>query len=124
MRTSPHESYISTSHSSSTTCTERLSMPSTPRICCLCAGGLRFLLEGVCVDKRITKGPNVKGEIREKLEGKINGLKLGFGSATPQSTPDGTRGPRPHVECRRPALRIGESADRILYRVSLFRALR
>jgi len=41
----------------------------------LCAGGLRALLEGVCVDRGITKGPDAKGKMRSTLEGKINGLK-------------------------------------------------
>ncbi len=41
----------------------------------LCAGGIRALLEGLCVDKKITKGTTSSGQIRENLEGKINGLQ-------------------------------------------------
>jgi len=41
----------------------------------LCAGGLRALLEGVCVDQGVTSGPTSRGATRTTLEGKINGLK-------------------------------------------------
>lgn len=41
----------------------------------LCAGGLRALLEGVCVDQGVTKGPDKDGKMVKTLEGKINGLK-------------------------------------------------
>ena len=40
----------------------------------LCAGGIRALLEGICVDKGITKGLNKEGRTVRNLEGKINGL--------------------------------------------------
>jgi hypothetical protein len=40
----------------------------------LCSAGLRALLEGLCDDKGITKGPNEKGRITRNLEGRINGL--------------------------------------------------
>lgn len=40
----------------------------------LCSAGLRALLEGICVDKGITEGPNERGEITKSLEGRINGL--------------------------------------------------
>jgi hypothetical protein len=40
----------------------------------LCAAGLRLLLEGICLDKGITEGPNRHGKIASNLEGKINGL--------------------------------------------------
>jgi hypothetical protein len=41
----------------------------------LCAGGLRALLEGICVDQGVVKGPDAKGKMTRTLEGKINGLK-------------------------------------------------
>ncbi len=41
----------------------------------LCAGGLRALLEGICVDQGVTSGPTARGATRSTLEGKINGLK-------------------------------------------------
>ncbi|WP_322489310.1 DUF4145 domain-containing protein [Chloroflexus sp.] len=41
----------------------------------MCAIGLRTLIEGICVDKGIMEGPNSKGEIKNNLEGKINGMK-------------------------------------------------
>lgn len=41
----------------------------------LCAGGLRSLLEGICVDQGISEGPTARGAVRRTLEGKINGLK-------------------------------------------------
>lgn len=44
------------------------------KILLLCAAGLRALLEGLCHDQRIIKGPNAQGKIRKNLEGKINGL--------------------------------------------------
>ncbi|MBK9005733.1 MAG: DUF4145 domain-containing protein [Anaerolineae bacterium] len=40
----------------------------------LCAAGLRALLESVCLDKRITEGPNEHGQIVKTLDGKINSL--------------------------------------------------
>lgn len=40
----------------------------------LCSAGLRALLEGICVDKGITEGPNEKGKVTKSLEGRINGL--------------------------------------------------
>jgi uncharacterized protein DUF4145 len=40
----------------------------------LCSAGLRALLEGICVDKEITEGPNEKGKVTKSLEGRINGL--------------------------------------------------
>src|SRR5207247_2518070 len=41
----------------------------------LCAGGLRALLEGICVDQGVTSGPTARGANSSNLEGKINGLK-------------------------------------------------
>jgi len=48
----------------------------------LCAGGLRAIVEGICADKKVKKGPVVivvkgKKEIRQRrdLNGKINGLR-------------------------------------------------
>ena len=41
----------------------------------LCAGGLRALLEGICLDKGIESGPTTKNKSSTTLEGKINGLK-------------------------------------------------
>jgi hypothetical protein len=41
----------------------------------LCAGGLRALLEGICVDQGVTSGPTSRGKNSSNLEGKINGLK-------------------------------------------------
>ncbi|HYP29612.1 MAG TPA: DUF4145 domain-containing protein [Blastocatellia bacterium] len=40
----------------------------------LCTAGIRALLEGLCADKGITKGPDRDGKIVKNLEGKINGL--------------------------------------------------
>lgn len=40
----------------------------------LCAIGIRALLEGVCNDRGINKGPTQDGKERSTLEGKINGL--------------------------------------------------
>ncbi|MFT3893312.1 MAG: DUF4145 domain-containing protein [Anaerolineales bacterium] len=40
----------------------------------LCAGGIRALLEGICADKKIKQGITASGQIRDTLEGKINGL--------------------------------------------------
>jgi len=40
----------------------------------LCAAGIRALIEGICYDKGITKGPNSQGKTVKNLEGKINGL--------------------------------------------------
>jgi hypothetical protein len=41
----------------------------------LSAGGLRALLEGICVDQGVTRGPDAAGKVVKTLEGKINGLK-------------------------------------------------
>ncbi len=41
----------------------------------LCAAGLRALIEGICVEKDIIKGPNKDGVVRKNLEGKINTMK-------------------------------------------------
>lgn len=41
----------------------------------LCAGGLRALLEGICLNKGIRLGPTAKNKSSTNLEGKINGLK-------------------------------------------------
>src|SRR5205085_9699742 len=41
----------------------------------LCAGGLRALLEGICVDQGVISGPNAQGRNSSTLEGKLNGLK-------------------------------------------------
>ena len=41
----------------------------------LAAGGLRALLEGICLDQGVEKGPNAEGKVVSNLEGKINGLK-------------------------------------------------
>jgi len=41
----------------------------------LCAVGLRALIEGICIDKGIIKGPNDKGKIVKTLDGKINAMK-------------------------------------------------
>jgi hypothetical protein len=40
----------------------------------LCAGGMRALLEGICNDKGIERGMTKSGQVRDTLEGKINGL--------------------------------------------------
>jgi len=40
----------------------------------LCSAGLRALLEGICIDKRIYEGLDEKGKTTKSLEGKINGL--------------------------------------------------
>jgi len=40
----------------------------------LCTAGIRALLEGLCADKGITKGPDKQGKTVKNLEGKINGL--------------------------------------------------
>jgi hypothetical protein len=47
----------------------------------LCAAGLRLLLEGICLDKGISEGPNRHGKVVSNLEGRINGLK----SVVPQN---------------------------------------
>jgi hypothetical protein len=41
----------------------------------LCAAGLRALLEGICLNKRIKSGPTANNKKSNNLEGKINGLK-------------------------------------------------
>jgi hypothetical protein len=41
----------------------------------LCVAGLRILIEGLCADRGVTKGPDAKGKTVKNLEGKINGLE-------------------------------------------------
>lgn len=48
-------------------------------ICMLCAAGLRALVEGICADRKVKRGPvknRQSGKVNQKtnLEGKINGL--------------------------------------------------
>lgn len=41
----------------------------------LCAVGLRALIEGICIDKGIRRGPDKDGVMTKSLEGKINAMK-------------------------------------------------
>ena len=91
----------------------------------LCAGGLRALLEGICVDQGVRKGPTARGKTSSTLEGKINGLK-GLENV-PASIVNSLHGfrflgntalhelERPHVEDLAMAIEVMEDVMNIIY---------